>query len=195
MWKQILVFFICFLLACTTTNSNQTKYTSHAPVVSLSETFNVYIDKSFSVKQKEDVIQAIEDWNLSFNGNLKINIASTSFDMDFTILDEAMNDPNTWLIFKIDSSNQMLDAFNTNVLAFTSHSMTYLIVDRIPSIGIRQAAMHEIGHLVLGSIHTDRWLMQPKFDLYQYDCVDYDTAILIADKYHVDLQTLNWCSK
>ena len=165
------------------------------------KTINVWIDKDFGEGDKIAIDNAIAQWNYALNGYLKINVVSTSFDMEPEIIRTVLNGGG-WLLLKIQEPNPMIDDGPTEngkpkywTLAWANAvggNRVYFIRNRLKNEWMTGVALHELGHL-LGAEHDQVYLMQPHYNWEDYRCVDYEALKRVAEYQHLPLNRLNYC--
>jgi predicted Zn-dependent protease len=159
----------------------------------------VYIEESFTLKDKGSIISAIDSWNKSLNGYIVLKVESTEFKLNAASKVKAQSD-ESYLILKLYSSNEMIvkrdegtDFVTLGLANKVGGNWMYIIRDRLGDDDITPIAMHELAHL-LGADHTDRYLMNRTYIRTQYKCIDADTIKQVADKWMLPMKKLNYCN-
>lgn len=161
----------------------------------------VYIDKSFSEKDRIDIDDAIAAWNYALNNYIRLGVQETYFDMEPSILKNIIDHNNGIIFLKINSSSQIIpitkhgevvDAFTD---AIGGHFI-YMIDDRLRYTPVRfvNAAKHETGH-ILGASHINNkpsLMNNPYVERYSM-CIDEGTIIEVAKYYNLNPNLLNYC--
>ncbi len=156
----------------------------------------IYIDTQFGEADKLAIDDAVNQWNYALNGYIKLEVASTHFDMEPDIISQVLIKGNGWLFLRIDSQNSIVhDPTEGKVLAFVNEiggNRIYFVRDRFSNEAVKGIALHEIGHL-LGAQHDNVYLMKPHYNWYDYRCVDQHTIEEVATYQHLDIKKLNYC--
>lgn len=164
--------------------------------------YHVWVDKTFSVEDRRCILDAVNQWNYSLNGYVKIEVESYSFDMEVSIIERVMRGDG-WIVLKIESRNPLVVArdgapvrgVQYYTLAWVNKIggyKMYMVRDRICQECVTGVALHEIGHL-LGAEHDSVLLMQPHYNGAEYRCVDYLAVKRVAVYQHLDVSKLNYC--
>lgn len=162
------------------------------------KTIPIWIDTQFSTLDKENIVKGIEQWNKAMNGYIKLQVVSTEFDMEPTIINQVMLRGDGWLILKIASSNSIVHDDGSNLtLAFVNEigaggNRVYFVRDRLPDWWIEGVTMHEIGHL-LGSSHHQHYLMRAVYHPDETHCIDQITLENVAKYQHLPMAHLRYC--
>lgn len=191
---------VLLLILCGCGHNYQ--YVSHLDKYSESslKEYKIWIDKDFSPADQVSIWLAVEQWNYSLNGHVKLRIMG-EFDMEVEVL-QRVNEGEGWVIMRIDSqSNLVRDKGATDnskwLLAWVNSingNRMWIIDDRIKDIWMYGIVLHEIGHL-LGASHNGEGLMRPGFKYHEYRCVDKQTIKKVAVQQHVDVDNLNYCTR
>lgn len=161
----------------------------------------LYVDKNFGAADQLAIDDAIMQWNYALNGYVKLQVESTSFDMEAETLQRCMVTDRCWLIMRTDSHNPMVDSLDKTkkgksyTLAWANEiggNRMWVIRDRVANNWMTGIALHEMGHL-LGAEHDDVYLMQPMFNWEQARCVDYEALKRVAAYQHLPMDKLNYC--
>jgi hypothetical protein len=163
-------------------------------------TVHIWIDKEFGAGDQVAIDDAIRQWNFALNGYVKLEVMSTTFDMEPEVINRA-NLEGGWLIMKVHSGNSIIpdQPINGKLQYYTlawvneigGHHM-WMVRDRLRNEWMTGVALHEIGHM-LGAEHDDVYLMQPHFNWEDYRCVDQYTLKQVALYQHIQLKNLNYC--
>lgn len=156
----------------------------------------IWIDKDFGLADKVAIDDAINAWNYSLNGYIRLRVVDTEFDMEVDKIVTQVKS-NGWLIMKINGDNAMVpllkDGYRT--IGFCERvggNHLYLVRDRLMNEDIFGVTMHEMGHL-LGSPHVGERLMFPHFSRARFQCVDSVTLEQVARYNGIPLDRLNYC--
>lgn len=160
----------------------------------------VWVDNSFSVIQRDQIDQAIAEWNMVFNGQIVLQTNPSINRLEaLHKLVEAERVGIGWVI--ISSNEEMLMAEGIieegdGILAFVYHLGGHLITvvrDRVGSRDFKIIMMHEMGHL-FGANHVNTIsLMAPRYGSDQVDCIDKITVAQVAKFNRLSFDTLNYC--
>jgi predicted Zn-dependent protease len=153
--------------------------------------YPIYVDKDFGEADKVAIAQAVEQWNFSLNGQVRLAVVDWNFMMEPSLLKE-----NAWYILRVDSSCTFkpTDTPTDRTLAWANKlggNYIYMIRDRMWNEDVKGIAMHELGHL-LGSDHVGTYLMYYRFNRNRYDCVDYASAESVSSSQHLKGK-MNYC--
>lgn len=189
---------ICCAFGCLTHEIKFAYYgAGHSVAVPL-KVIPIYLDKSFGEMDKLAIDDAVSQWNYALNGNIVLQVVSTSFDMEIPIIRQCMLG-GCWMIMKVESDNPMVPYDPKDALSLTlawandvGGNRIYFVRDRIQNEWMSGIALHEMGHL-LGAAHDNAYLMQPKFHWVEARCVDYDAAALVAKYWNIDMKTMRYC--
>jgi hypothetical protein len=157
----------------------------------------IWIDKDFGAADLVAIDDAVNAWNYSLNGYVKLKIVDTQFDMEIDKIVTQVKS-NGWLIMKIDGSNAMVPAQKEpgmRTVGFCERvggNHLYLVRDRLMNEDVFGVTMHEMGHL-LGSGHVGDHLMYPTYSRARFQCVDEKTLEQVANYNHIPLDRLNYC--
>lgn len=191
---------IFFLPACFLQDTVNYEYTQNVSMYSRPQkTFYIFIDNKFSEPEKKLIYQAINDWNYTLNNSIRLEVASSSFNMEINIL-QNLNEQNIWLLLKIDSKSSFIPKPSKKgrriaawADAIGGHKI-YVVYDDIDSSAMfNQVIMHEIGHL-LGADHINGPSLM--YDLYNdnyYQCIDYRTMKEVSSFQKINIKSLNYC--
>src|SRR5579859_118554 len=189
-WFLVLTF---FLLNCSTTYW-QYHLTGETRVIHPTN-IPVWIDSRFSEKETEDIKNALNEWNLALNGQIKIIDQHSGEGMDgkkrlylnsFDGLEEGKKLEKQfeesglgWVIFATKHDAKEFEEIPDDALAYVDgidqHKMV-IIQDRLGGRAIKDITMHEIGHL-LGAFHVNTpSLMYPSYGNRQFDCIEIGRA-------------------
>lgn len=165
----------------------------------------IYIDKDYGEADKIAIDNAINQWNYALNGYVKLQVVSTTFDMEPEIIRNCLSG-NCWMILKVDSLNPMVVALDESgnrdpskpkvwTLAWANDiggNRMSLIRDRIKNEQVTGVTLHEMGHL-LGAQHDSVYLMAPIYSWEDARCVDYESVKRVAEYQHLPLDRMNYC--
>ena len=111
--------------------------------------------------------------------------SSTESDLGWVVMSLKTDDP---ILVSMD-----LDGVLAFVPGYDEHYMIALM-DHFGERSLKDVSMHEFGHL-LGAGHvTSPSLMFPVYGPNQLTCVDKVTMLEVANYWHLDPKTLNYCS-
>lgn len=175
---------------------------THRPITLASEekpqVFPVYLDQNFTPQEQRDIVDALAQWNIVFNGHAEFQVVDIHFDMQEDILKQAV-EGRAFLILRVSPLNRIVQTVdeNHNVLGVTPAISMHWIdlvgvrldTDRAEFISV---TMHELGH-ALGAEHTDGGLMNAYYDPEAGQCIDYKAMVQVADFYSWDKDSLNYC--
>jgi hypothetical protein len=186
------------------------QYTHKVSIVEADRTLTwpVYIDRNFSLAEREDILQALAQWNLVLNGHAQLAVVDTHFNMNENILKRAV-EGRAFLILKVAPANRIVQTVDQDhdVLGVTpdiSMHWIYLVGNRMyvedaktKAVSVNDpefisVTMHEMGH-ALGAEHTSGGLMNAYYDPEMGQCIDYKAMVQVADFYGWDKETLNYC--
>ena len=185
----------CGLLNCGHIPTNKFSYVGagsqevNKPIV-----IPIWVDAKFSAADRSEIVSAAREWNKALNGRVILWIEEVGFDMRIDVVKKVV-DERAWVILKIDSASPLNKYHGERTLAWANKiggSQIYVIRDRVYDSWMKQLLMHELGHL-LGSKHNGDYLMNEYFHWNRTRCVDYDSLIMVAAKYRLDMRDLNYC--
>jgi hypothetical protein len=178
----------------------------HSPVSILArhQQIEVYVDSRFGltspnpVKKDEpniegdtEIIQeAIDEWNLSLNGYLRLVVVDWNFDMEPSkLVGDGL------FIMQTDGTNAYTVS-KRYVLGWTSEvggNYIWVVRDRIGTGNmLRGVVLHEIGH-ALGSGHLGAESLMYVYDGGSGQCVDLATVKEVGKYWGFDWQNMNYC--
>lgn len=195
--KFIFAFLMVFFIGCATSF----QYTDVGPSFSPKRTIPVWIDKGFGNQDQLSIEDAINQWNRVFNGQIRLEIVSTSFDM----MPDELRDiyaKNGYVIMKVDSFCTFIPEQKPGqgtTLAWvddigTGHKM-FIVRDRvITQQRMQGVTLHELGHL-LGAEHLDdrSSLMHIEYSDQKAFCVDEASAKAVAKYQFLSYTSINHC--
>ena len=194
-----LLIIICFLISCSTSSYHYT----HTPInTAQPKIIPVYIDTTFSRDQKAAIYKVVGEWNVVLNGYVKLDIVSSSFDMDEANL-YTITTTRSITILNIDSRSNIIPpaAREGEVIdAFCyMERWIYMISDRMDDMTKFSGVLrHEISHALRGN-HIPRAkhlsLMNPIYSDEGNACIDYWTIEEVAKENSLDPQKLNYCTR
>lgn len=152
----------------------------------------IAIDKNFTQEEQSELWSAIYDWNIALNGQMKLEIHTTVFDMEDSTISYIYNADGI-LMLKVSKTGSVMQHFDSSTIAVASqnqHSI-FFIKERLRPMFLKGAAEHEIAHMI-GSKHSNHGLMKPEYDG-SIQCIDKETAIQVADYNGLVLERMNWC--
>jgi hypothetical protein len=199
-WLIKMCIVACFLVSCgqLVLPFHYIKSGEYSPVAL--RVIHIWIDKEFYAADQLALDDAIRQWNFALNGYVKLEIVSTTFDMEPEIIQRA-NLERGWLIMKVHSGNSIIPDQSDKgqvkyyTLAWVNDiggNHMWMVRDRLKNEWMTGVALHEIGHM-LGALHDNVYLMQPHFNWEDYRCVDYATLKQVADYQHIPMGSLNYC--
>ncbi len=156
----------------------------------------IWVDKNFINVDKINIKNAVDSWNYSMNGYIKLEIVDLDFDMEVRKIADQIT-LKGWLFMKIPSDSSIIPTTKPGyrVLGFTESvggNHLYLVRDRLFDVDIYGVMLHEIGHL-MGSDHVGKRLMYPHYTRAMYQCIDLDTITEVAKYHELDVNQLNYC--
>lgn len=157
-------------------------------------TIPVVIDRDFSPEMKQEVKNAIKEWNLSLNGNISLFVISEDFNMEVSMIETIIQthgimilsvSPEGVVFRNIDDGNlgAKVDAIGGTTV--------YLLQGRATVERAKRLTMHEIGH-ILGAQHRDGTLMDPSLR-HATPCIDQETIEQVAQYQNLNAKTMNYC--
>jgi hypothetical protein len=161
----------------------------------------VWHTDNFTEVERGSLGEAIGEWNYVLNGQMEIGVVGDFDSEDMGEWLKRMKESNktgdSWLIFKIDSGNEILGEVREGVLAFVPELGSRFMVilgDRIGTKDLKTIMMHEIGHM-LGAMHVniDYTLMVSGYGYKQADCIDLLTVRQVAKYNDMDISGMNYC--
>jgi hypothetical protein len=160
----------------------------------------IWVDKTFGEADRVSIDKAIEMWNYSLNGYIKLQVVDFAFDMETEKIVAQINQGG-WLILRINHDNAMVTPHDSQrepgsrTLAFVErvggHHL-YIIRDRVGNEDVFGLALHEMGHL-LGSPHVGERLMYPHFSQVRMQCIDRESMLAVAAYQQLPSDGLNYC--
>ena len=160
----------------------------------------IWVDKTFGGADRVSIDKAIEMWNYSLNGYIKLQVVDLQFDMETEKILAQINQGG-WLVLKIEHDNAMVPVHDKQrepgsmTLAFVErvggHHL-YLIRDRVGNDDVFGLTLHEMGHL-LGAQHVGDRLMYPHFSQTRTQCIDKESMLAVAAYWKLPADQLNYC--
>lgn len=132
----------------------------------------VLIDERFSEEEVREIVNGINDWNWSLNGNIRYNIRESRFSM-------GMNDllSDSILIMKVSYKESVgyrpVDGVGYYVPAWSDKlggRKIYITSDRVTVKDMRGVIVHEMGHII-GIVHKKSGIMVGMYSGYD-GCID-----------------------
>lgn len=180
-----------------------TRYTSHLahPPADI-ETFSLRIDSAFTPSEREQILRAIDQWNLALNGHIRLELEGEEGkpkDHDIGMVPDAQQRA-TWIVAKVTGRRGSAPERgpSTHALAVTQAlagvgGTILVFADRIGSRDLSGIMMHEFGHM-LGLGHDPKGrLMTPRYAGSNQLCIDPGTVQAVAALKHLPVVELNWC--
>lgn len=160
----------------------------------------VYIDLNFSGNDRVILGAALETWNYSFNGQLKLNIHYNTEPWSSKILDDVYLNHGIAIIFLAENDITVTlasDPFQAQkILAYVNNiggDKIYVLRNRLNEKKLFYIALHELGH-IFGATHSDGDdLMQPYYYNNSQACIDKTTAQKVAEHLLINFHSMNWC--
>lgn len=202
--RKIITIFLIFLLilaGCSGSKSNT--YRSVPPVQEKFNVYQVYVDSSFSLEQKNIIKKAVKEWNGVLNGYITISIMTEDLDNKnvrelHDVYYRLLGNSSGLMILNLDNDDELAKDSAEGALAFVNAigdgaKMMVVLRDRVVGRNLHKIILHEFGH-AFGAKHIDnRSLMYPYYGPYQPDCVDILTASQVANYHGFDFKKMNYC--
>jgi predicted Zn-dependent protease len=120
--------------------------------------FDIKIDKNFSIKEKEIILQCILDWQDATNQLIIFHVVTTELEKITFETDSTINILKAAAADKL--SQIMLKRLGKSAAGFAFYTKNQLfavpIVDRIPNnAAFHKVVLHEIGHCIMGWQHLE----------------------------------------
>ena len=171
-------------------------YSDHPAATAKTKRVPFFIDPSFAVLDRDQILSAVEEWNRALNGVVRLERAAGAND--------AVEGTKPWVIRRSAGRDGIREPgrkdenlgtvqplpMGGGVLLIFSGADDYL---RTHSLTLRDVMMRELGHVV-GLRHTDQAeLLGEDYRAGDRSCVDRQTAQEVARLFAVPLEALNWC--
>lgn len=179
----------------------------------------IWLDARFTPEQDKELEAAIDEWNGVFNGQIILKLQTkdayytdekgklhaikelvtfrTTEEAKDLITNSEKSDLG-WVIMDIPDDDPMLQGSDVEgVLAFVpgfNEHYGVFLMEHFGDRSLHDVALHEFGHL-LGAPHISApSLMNPTYGYNQLTCIDKVTVLEVANYWHIDPSTLNYCS-
>lgn len=157
------------------------------------QTIEILVDKKLDKKAVEYAVNA---WNISLNGVIKLEVIDWDFDMETDKI-QLIKRHHGWILMGIESDNKLVvDKPGWKTLGWTNKiggDQVYIILDRI-GVWEKQIVTHEIGHL-MGAKHTNGGLMNGSFNENDYSCVDKKVIEQVSEIWNIPMEKLRYCER
>ena len=172
-------------------------YTASAPTQTLpSRVVPIRIDRTFNMHERAKILRAVNEWNVSLNGQVRLAVSPAEFDAT-PYLAAGSRRPEGWIVAKINSRSPVLgDASTSRALAITvgtRKAIVYVVADRLGARDLGGIMMHEFGHALGVGHDTSSLLMHPYYTGDKQRCIDRGTVRAVAAAQGLALDRLNWC--
>lgn len=152
----------------------------------------IWISYEFGSADVIAISSAIDHWNRSLNGSIRLEVVDIVFNEEGEKVVEQIRERG-WIIRKIGTEGLPNVGVGYNCVGFADKiggSHIYIVRERLDNDEVFGVVMHEIGHL-LGAGHVGHGLMQAHFRKVDSQCIDYDSAMAV--KQYLKLGKINWC--
>jgi predicted Zn-dependent protease len=152
------------------------------------------VDRNFPKTQQQEILKAINEWNVALNGQMVLQVVDLDFDMEVDKITRVMNE-NGIMILSVPSYGAVMRLIDDGSLAGKTDriggNVVYILNDRVNEKTINVIALHEIGHL-LGAEHSGQGLMRSSY--HPNLCIDKETIEQVARFNGIDVNKMNYCS-
>jgi len=158
----------------------------------------VYIDEEFCIKDRVEIVKAINEWNTSLNGYIELRVWDGVYLMN-EVMDRARWG-DVYVIIKVYSRMPIIAERDAKIEGEVTIGLAnkvggnwlYLVRDRLGDDDIKYVTMHELGHL-LGADHQSRYLMGSRYNKIEYKCIDQNTLDQVSSYWRLPLNNLSYC--
>jgi hypothetical protein len=199
-WFIRILLIACFVISCGH-SIIPFHYIKNAEYVTVPvRVVGIWIDKEFGVRDQLSIDDAIKQWNYALNGYVRLDVKSTTFDMEPNELAQ-IRSCDCWIIMKVKSDNPMIPDEpirgkpQYHTLAWVNEiggKLMWVVRDRLQNEWMTGVILHEMGHM-LGARHDKVYLMQPSYSWEDYRCVDKWTLGQVAAYQQIPVRMLNYC--
>lgn len=191
---KYLIFLAVLLCAC----APQTTWVFNEPYSNIgrgTKTRIVMTDRLFSKEEQQQILRAIDEWNVALNKTIELDVIDLQFDMEIDKINKVMSE-NGIMILSVPSYGDVMRYVDDGTIGAKTDriggNVIYLLNDRIDSKNIFAFTLHEIGH-VLGSQHAEHGLMNPNYHPHHKYCVDKFAVEQVAMFNGLNVNKMNYC--
>src|SRR5882724_5646683 len=99
----ILLFLLVIIVGCAYRDRGYV-YTSVPYVGVTGRVIPIWIDDKFGISDKNNIMDAVDQWNYVLNGHIKLEVVDTSFDMSVSVLSR-VKESGGWIILRVSGDN------------------------------------------------------------------------------------------
>lgn len=189
---KYLIIFAVLLCAC----APQTTWVFNEPYSNIgrgTKTRIVMIDKMFSKEEQQQILRAIDEWNVALNKTIDLKVVDVDFDMEVGKLTRIMNEDGIVILSVSPYGDVMKFVDDGNIggkVDKIGGNVVYLLQGRATLDKINVITKHELGH-ALGAEHTEHGLMRGRYA--PNPCIDKGAVEQVATFNGLNVNKMNYC--
>ncbi len=163
------------------------------------DTIPVWLHSDFSTAAQINILEALKEWNISFNGQYILQFKGYFSNLETgRLLYEKFGNANQGIIILNLPASHPLSLVKSGdgslaVVPEIGDHVIIVIKDQVGYRNLKTIIMHEIGHL-MGAEHINfSSLMYPYYGVKQYPCIDKVTMMQVAAHLKLNYKTLTYC--